>query len=222
MDEVGIDHCLVSSTTMCEENYTKVINELKTLIKLGGERILPVLWVTPKLLESGLSDFIESGIQWRCLKVHPQMHPQMWNPDGDNFSKVVSLARKMSLPLLIHTSDEPCCQSGVYESLIANNLDIAFILAHGRPLGQTVSLAKRFANVYIDSAFMPVENMNVIIDEGLEDKLLWGTDMFIPAYYYENIDVSEYYQEKLLKFRDIVSDDVFRHITSDNARALFF
>jgi predicted TIM-barrel fold metal-dependent hydrolase len=222
MDDVGIDNCLVSSTSMCEENYAKVINELKSLIKLGGERILPVLWITPKLLENGLADFIESGIQWRCLKVHPQLHPQMWSPDGDNFSTTVSLARKMSLPLLIHTSNEPCCQLGIYESLIDNNRDVIFILAHGRPLDQAISIAKRFDNALIDSAFMPVESMKFIIDAGLQDKLLWGTDMFIPAYYHEDIDVSEYYREKLSQFRVAVSEHVFRQITSENAKSLFF
>ena len=75
LDSVGVDNFAVSSTTIWEENYNKVIKEISELIRLAGARVFPILWISPLMLKNGgLNIFLQSGITWKCVKVHG-VHP---------------------------------------------------------------------------------------------------------------------------------------------------
>ncbi len=83
LDSVGVERFAASSTTICVGNYDKVIVETKELTNICGNRFLPVLWITPPMLkDGGLFNLMDSGIRWRCLKIHPQLHPQAWLDDS--------------------------------------------------------------------------------------------------------------------------------------------
>jgi hypothetical protein len=221
MAQVGVDYYAVSSTTMCEEDYPKVVEEIQTLIELDGSKVLPVMWITPEGLKGNIAWFLESDIKWRCLKVHPFLHPYDWLPDGERFQDVLDIARELRLPLLIHTGDDASCRCGKYESLVSHNCDITFILAHGRPLNQVIPLLRDDPNAYADSAFMPVADMMLLIQEGLAHKLLWGTDMCIPKHFRPNEDMKAYYQRKLDAFKEECTNEQYDQVTSLNAIKLF-
>ena len=110
---------------------------------------------------------------------------------------------------------------GKYESLVANNPDVDFILAHGRPLTQIVPLLHNYSNAYADSAFMPTTDMFQLIREGLSHKLLWGTDMCIPKYYRPDEDMQAYYQRKLKTFKDVCINGQYEQVTFKNAVKLW-
>jgi len=221
MEKLSVDFYLVSSTTMCEENYQKVIDEIRELIDLDGEKVLPVMWITPEGLNGNIAWFLESGIKWCCLKVHPFLHKNFWLPDGEKLAEVIDIARELRVPILIHTGDEPCCQCGLYEKVIGNNPDITFILAHGRPLQQAVSLVREYSNAYVDSAFMPVFAMSEFIKNGLSHKLLWGTDMCIPKHFYPEADIYDYYLRKLSAFQKECNEEKFGQVAYLNFSKIF-
>ncbi len=221
MKTVGVDYYAVSSTTMCEENYPKVLDELQELIRLDGDKVLPVMWITPEGLKGNIAWFLESDIKWRCVKIHPYLHSESWVADSDNCKEVVDIARELKIPLLIHTGDEPCCQAKKYEYLILKNPDVVFILAHGRPINDAICLAQKYSNAYIDSAFMPISDMQQIISLGLSHKLLWGTDMCIPAHFYPNVNMREYYNWNLTELGKICSAAEYELITYRNASKIF-
>lgn len=221
MKAVGVDYYAVSSTSMCEENYPKVLDELHELIRLDGDKVLPMMWITPEGLKGNIAWFLESDIQWRCIKIHPYLHPKSWVADSDNCNEVVDIARELKIPLLIHTGNESCCQAKKYEHLILKNPDVVFILAHGRPIDEAICLAQKYSNVYVDSAFMPIPDMQQIISSGLSHKLLWGTDMCIPAHFYPNADMREYYKWNLTELSKICSAAEYELITYRNACKIF-
>ena len=221
MKTVGVDYYAVSSTTMCEENYPKVLDELHELIALDNEKVLPVMWITPEGLKGNIAWFLESDIQWRCIKIHPYLHQESWVADSDNCNEVVDIARELKIPLLIHTGNESCCQAKKYEHLILKNHDVVFILAHGRPIDEAICLAQKYSNVYVDSAFLPILDMQQIISSGLSHKLLWGTDMCIPAHFYPNADMREYYKWNLTELSKICSAAEYELITYRNACKIF-
>lgn len=64
MTDVGVDYYAVSSTSMCEENYPKVLEELRYLLKKDGNKVLPIMWVTPEGLKGNIAWFLESEIKW--------------------------------------------------------------------------------------------------------------------------------------------------------------
>lgn len=221
MKAVGVDYYAVSSTSMCEENYPKVLDELHELIRLDGDKVLPMMWITPEGLKGNIAWFLESDIQWRCIKIHPYLHQESWVADSDNCKDVVEIARELKVPLLIHTGNESCCNAKVFEHLILKNSDVLFILAHGRPIDEAICLAQKYSNVYVDSAFMPIPDMQQIISSGLSHKLLWGTDMCIPAHFYPNADMREYYKWNITELKKICSDVEFDYITLHNSCKIF-
>lgn len=221
MADVGVDYYAVSSTTTCEEDFEKVLHEIEEFVWNDGDRVLPVMWITPDSLKGNIGWLLDSSIKWRCVKVHPFLHPNNWNPKGAIFSEVLDIASELKLPILIHTSTDDSCNAGKYDELISEHQSINFILAHGRPLDETIMLLKRYPNAYADSAFMSVEDMINILHENLSGKLLWGTDMMMPQRYYPQMDMAEYYQKKLYDFAKNCDNDDFQKVTWRNAKQLF-
>lgn len=221
MSATNVDFYIISSTSVCEENYEKVIDEITRLIKIDGEKVLPVMWITPFGLKGSIAWYLESGIKWRMIKIHPELHPDSWDPKGQNMSEVIDIAREMELPILIHTGNYMCCHAGLYKEIIFHNPDVTFILAHGRPMEGTKDILLDYENVYADSAFMPIEDMKAFCDAGLSHKLLWGTDMCIPKHFYPNEDMVKYYLRKLDSFKHICTKEQYEQVTFLNAAKLF-
>ena len=221
MEQLNVEYYAVSSTTICEEDYLKVVDEIHELIELGGEKVLPVMWITPNSLEGNIAWYLESDIKWKCLKIHPFLNQGEWEVEGDKLNEVVEIARELELPLLIHTGNETCCNADKYEALIANNSDVSFILAHGRPANKIVGILQRNQNAFADSAFMPLQQMSAICNAGLSNKLLWGTDTCIPKYFYPEKDLESYYLRKLNDFKEVCSTEQFEQVTYKNAMKLF-
>lgn len=44
LTKVGVGKFAVSSSSICEEDYDKVIKEIKGLVVLAPERVVPVMW----------------------------------------------------------------------------------------------------------------------------------------------------------------------------------
>lgn len=221
MEQIGVSYYAVSSTRQCEENYPKVLEEIEELILLDKEKILPVMWITPEGIQGNIAWYLESEIKWKMLKIHPFLNKEEWVPGRGCIEEVVDIARELQLPLLIHTGQDECCHANLFEHTISANPDVNFILAHGRPLFQTISMLQEHPNVYADSAFMPIDDMKIMIKSDLAEKLLWGTDMCIPKYYFPEEDMLSYYKRKLQEFKAISSEDQFEQVTYKNAIKLF-
>lgn len=221
MKQLDVDYYAVSSTTQCEENYPKVLSEMEELIKLDAKKVLPIMWITPEALQGNIAWYLESGIKWRMLKIHPFLNQTEWNPEGDLFAEVLDIARELHLPVLIHTGNENCCKASLYEQTIKNNPNITFILAHGRPIQSAIHIAATYDNAYVDSAFMPIEHIKMFMDCGLSKKLLWGTDMYIPKHFNRNLNMATYYKTKLLAFHEVCTSEQYEQVTYNNAIKLF-
>lgn len=222
LDSVGVERFAASSTTICESDYDKVIAETKELADICGSRFLPVLWITqPMLKDGGLDKFMDSSIRWRCLKIHPQLHPTTWINDSHEMKWVVSMASVLQMPLLIHTGEKEGCNPKLYEKPISDFPNVVFILAHGRPINETLELMKKYPNVWCDTAFMPTENIVKLCDEKLSNHVLWGTDYPIPKYYYLDTDMKIYYLDLVQKLKDSISQEDFELITHKNFKKLF-
>lgn len=221
MEQMCVRYYAVSSTSICEENYKKVLDEIRELIDIDGDKVLPVMWITPLGLQGNIAWYLESDIKWRMLKIHPFLNSQEWMNKPTLYAEVCDIAREMDLPILIHSGNEKCCQCFVFEEMIAANANINFILAHGRPLRQAIQLGQNYANVFIDSAFMPIKDMKRLVELGLSHKLLWGTDMCIPKYFDLTIDLETYYNNKIKSFRGCCAEEDFKKVTYENAAKLF-
>ena len=218
LDDVGVDKFAVSSTSVWEENYSKVLDEIKTLMLLAGQRIVPVLWITPSMLHNnGLSKMLDSDIKWRCVKIHGVHH---W--DTDDTLMAVDIARSLNCPFLMHTGGYEQCEAGHYMPLISNNPDVTFILAHARPIDQTIEVMQNCPNAWADTAFTPLEAVCLLIQRKLSDRVLWGTDYPIQRAYYAESNQKMLYIERIKNMRMSIPSVDFDKITHANFNLLFF
>lgn len=222
MDSVGIERFVVSSTSICEGNYKKVLREINTLVATESRRVIPILWIIPQMLyDCGVEYFLESGIHWQCLKIHPQLNPEEWNPNNKNIKQVVQLAKQMDVPILIHTGTLPYCHAGLYRQLLLENNDIPFILAHGRPIEETIDILESCPNAFTDTAFMSTEDIVKLCNEKLSERVLWGTDYPIPKYFFRTKKMKNYYQHLLSSLENCVTHKQFLDITTNNAKKIW-
>jgi predicted TIM-barrel fold metal-dependent hydrolase len=199
-----------------------VLNEFEQLYILAENRMLPVLWIIPQMFDDGgLEMFLNSGLKWKCLKIHPQLNPEAWKPRGINICKLLRIAEKMNLPILIHTGEFDYCHAGLYQQLARKNPNVTFILAHGRPIEETVNVMKECGNVYADTAFMPTENILMLCKSGLTNRVLWGTDYPIPKYYYHRKNMYNYYNSLLTTLKKNVAAAEYDKIVAGNYNNLF-
>ncbi len=217
MDSVGVGQFACSSTTICECDYNKVLMEMSELQTLARHRLLPVLWIVPQMLQDdGLQRFLDSGIPWRMLKIHPQLNPLAWQCGGKNLQKVVSLAKQMHIPILIHTGESAGCYPSLFERTIRYNPSVTFILAHGRPIDETTTLLQHYPNVLTDTAFMPVEHIAELCQRGFSHKILWGTDIPIQKYYSRSENLIDYYQNRLRELKTAITIEQYETILTNH------
>ena len=222
LDSVGVWKFAVSSTTTCEENYQKVIYEFKKFTSKAEGRAIPVLWVTPQMINSwNLFSLFDQGIEWKCLKIHPQLAPEEWIDCSANLMLIASVASLKHLPLLIHTGEMYGCFPKDYGDIISQREDVTFILAHGRPINETIDMMKKYPNVWVDTAFMPTDNIKKLCDENLSDRVLWGTDYPIPKHYYPDKDMKDYYLTLIQQLKETIKSEDFEKITCKNFKNLF-
>lgn len=229
--QIGISGIAVSSTTVAEENYPKVLAEFKPLLSQTDIHIVPILWVTPRmLLTGGIQLFVDSGIHWQCIKVHNYLQHGAWGEaTGPLMQQVVALAQEMHLPILFHTGNENCYPAD-YAPLIQSHPEQVFILAHSRPVDQTIRIMQACPNAWADTAFTPMTDITQMIEAGLIDRMMWGTDLPLMGYYYgvlrgikeaDQYDFNGYYTDLLLQLHSSLSAAAYDKLTSQNAAAFY-
>lgn len=222
LSAVGVSRYAASSTTTCEENYAKVIKEHQELKALAGDSVIPVLWLTiDSLHNGGVDKLLKSGIDWKCVKIHPALSPKGWGNETENMDMAIAIAKELQVPLLIHTGETLDCHPFCFESSIKRHPDITFILAHGRPIDEALELMEKYPNVWVDTAFMPIEHIRKLCDHIFSERILWGSDYPIPKYYYPQEYMRAYYLGLVQQLRNTVDKEDFERITHKNFERLF-
>lgn len=213
MRDAGIEQIAVSSTSTCAELYKLVVQEMRCLIRLGGENVHPILWVTPRMLKTwGIRYMLHSKIHWQGLKMHWAAHRE-WYYNKKLTNVAIDIAQKMNIPVLLHTGESKECQPFNYETICKEHSNTSFIFAHGRPISQTIEVMKHCNNVYVDTAFMPVGNVIKLVHEGFLERILFGTDIPINTLFY-NKTSSEYAKDCLKQLSTVLNKSQFEIITN--------
>ena len=208
----GIDGMAVSSTSTCAELYKVVVRELRVLIKLGGERVRPILWLTPKMMRCryAVPYMLHSKIPWQGIKMHWEAYKE-WVNNKKLVVKGLEIARWLGVPVLFHTGNFASCHAGLFADIIAENQDLTFVLAHGRPLDETLEVVRNNENSFIDTSFMPAQDLQQLVDKGLVDRILFGTDFPINEVFYKDINSVTYIQRNIEMIKSVCgksADDI--------------
>lgn len=210
----------ISSTSVCCDDYESALKELENVINLTNINVVPILWITSNMVISGaINYFLKSRIDWKCIKIHPKIDGKYWLSEN-NFELLLSIARNLRCPILIHTGEVEFCYPSEYEKIIHDNADIQFIMAHGRPIDQCVSILQKCSNAYVDTAFMPLNDIIRINNLKLTQRILWGSDFPI-SYFNNKLFYNIKYEYRLLRLKHILSNKDFNQITRNTFKTLF-
>lgn len=220
LTQLGVDKFAVSSSSTTCKSSNQALDEIKEIIRLGGDRIIPVLWINPEWVNDGtLNTMLTDTVQWKCLKIHGYF--SKWENDPKLIPQIVDCARKMNVPLLLHTGGCEASDCGSYLKIIKDNPDVKFILAHSRPVDQAINVMNSCKNAWADTAFTPVEDIEKMIKARLSDRMLWGTDYPLHNVFYKDKNANTIILDKLDKVRNFTTTDQFESITSRNFEQLF-
>lgn len=217
MLQAEVEKYAVMSTTIWTEDYEKVLHEMRTLTDLAPDNVLPILWLSPQMLYDGKLDLmLENEINWRALKVHGN-HP--WSLNGVN--ECANIAEELHLPLILHTGDFPHCEPMVYKEIIQSHSQVTFVLAHCRPVVQAITVMQECPNCYGDTAYTPSIDVHKLMDAGLEDRVLFGTDYPMQKVHNPNGNMMTDYKAKVHDDRKVMSEVQWKKVSHINFNKLF-
>lgn len=215
MKALGVEHYYFSSTSTGSVPFREVRREIESLVSLSEGKAHPFLWVSPGMLMHSRNLRPYFFREFAGVKIHGL---QGWQPYGREIRRVVAIAGSRNLPVLLHTGEHEICRAGAYMNLCREFPEVRIILAHGRPVHECIAVMKECPNVYADTAFMPVEDIVRLKDEGLITRVLWGSDYPVMRYFYE-MPAAEYYAQRVAEVREALGGEDFTRITRDNFAA---
>lgn len=200
--EAGIDEIVVSSTSTCAELYKLVIKEMRELIHMGGSRIHPLLWITPRMMKTwGIRYMLHSRIKWEGVKLHWQAHRE-WYYNRKLLHNALEVARSLQVPVLLHTGNFKECHAEVFFDVCKKYDSLDYVLAHGRPIHETIEVLSACRNVRVDTAFMPDEDVKLLCDNGFSERILFGTDAPINHIHNKDLSTALYIQKMFARYKE--------------------
>lgn len=213
--EAGIGEIVVSSTSTCAELYKLVVREMRELVRVCGSRVHPILWITPRMMKTwGIRYMLHSKIRWEGVKLHWRAHRE-WFYNRKLLQSALNVARQLRVPVLLHTGDSKECHARVFLEICTNNQDLNFVLAHGWPIDETMEILSRCNNVYVDTAFMPIEDVLALVKNHFTQRVLFGTDAPINLLFYKEMSTVQYIQYCLSILQKTIPLEAYEQILSN-------
>lgn len=147
--------------------------ETVAMVSRFGTRLGGMLWINPHDPAWAEDLAVAQAHHFYGIKIHPVLdHYQV---DRAALDDVFAAARQYRWPILTHTDVDGSPMSGArYEPLIQAYPDVPLILAHLRL--EAIPLAKRYANVFLDTTYVEPERVELGVDALGPDKILFGSD----------------------------------------------
>lgn len=211
----GIEELFVSSTSTCAEQYKLIVKEMHELKRIGGSRIHPILWITPRMMKTwGISYMTHSPIKWEGVKMHWQAHKE-WYYNHKILHNALEVARWMEVPVLLHTGQFKVCHANVFLDLCKKYVNLDFVLAHGRPIDETIDVLSQCSNVRVDTAFMPAEDVRLLCDNGFAERIFFGTDAPINLLFYKDMTTADYIRWCISNLKDALTPEQFEIVMNN-------
>lgn len=174
------------------------------------------LYVNREVLNA-YKDGKQFGNHFSAMKIHLEAIDY----NDQELNDICIMASDFKLPLLIHTSTHANCRSSMFEKIIEKFTNQEFILCHGRPNEEAISILEMYNNVWIDTAFLSVGSLKTFVSHGFEDKILFGSDYPINRWYFD-VDDALWYQGLIDSILYNFSNSIAVKLLRDNYLKLFY
>jgi predicted TIM-barrel fold metal-dependent hydrolase/ribosomal protein L37AE/L43A len=187
--DAEVTEAAYSSTTSGKEGvkYSEVYSEIAKAVSMFSPEIFkPYLWFVPSYRAEGLTaEKAFSDAPYKGIKIHPFAND--WDLSQNNIRSCLhglfEFAQDKNLPVLIHTGPNGVDAPGRFEAFFGKYPKTTIILAHCRPIEEAIAMLKKYPNVRGDTAFVPIEWVQMLADNKLEDKIILGSDFPVTHYW---------------------------------------
>jgi len=193
-DELGIDKVgIMPVGTSWVSDFNR---DQKIMASLPTERFVPYLWVSPEMVDADPTLALYNTLTYKVIKIHAYAIKE-WDKMHDKIRTVIEVAYNKGVPVMFHTGGWRGSNAIQFYKFCREYSEVTFILAHGKPISQTLTVLKGAKNAYTDSSFMAIESMKLICDAGLSDRILFGTDFPVMKAFWPEISLIDWYKNNV-------------------------
>jgi hypothetical protein len=218
-NELGIDKVgIMSVGTSWERDFEK---DKKTMLAMPRKRFIPYLLVSPGMydLDKTLNTF--DSLRYKVIKIH-SLAREEWFEMPNKVRGIIKAAYKKKVPVMFHTGGWRGSNAIQFYKFCREFQEVTFILAHGRPISQTLTVLKGANNAYVDSSFLPIENIKMICDAGLSDRIIFGTDFPVMKTFWPKINLVDWYKTHVMELIREFGEKKFMIWANENFYKLIF
>ena len=211
---LGLERCVVSSVTGATGDAAghRADDDLQTLAALIPGVTIPLLWLTRD--RPGISERVDLPPWYRGFKVHP--YAQSWDPNDPHLHQAFRTARERCWPVLMHTGWTPESQAGRFAALYQDFPDVTVILAHGRPLDESIGLALSRERIFVDTAYMSQGEIRAFLQGCGHSRLIFGSDFPVDRHYFPRASAVRRYARRVAGLMRCFGEDAVRTWAHDN------
>jgi len=212
LTEFGVDHAAVMPTfSRNGDGYLDNDFELYDDIQENYSDFFDIiLAVTPQRFEISHNLEIFEKIDYKAIKIHPSA--QKWEINQKPIETIFSICAERNIPLMIHTSNDNSSNSTKYEKLILKYSSLKVILCHARPFKEAIFMLEKNENCFVDTAFLSIQNVDYLTENGFEDRVIYGSDFPIN----NNSKITNSCDFTIDKLKNKLSLPLFNKLVNDN------
>lgn len=178
-----------------------------------------ILYVTPRIIELIKNQYTSllDTIHFSGIKIHPDAVKYT----QQDLMMITKIAHLYKFPIFIHTGGKTLCEAMQFEKTIKLNPDILFVLCHARPANQAFYLLDTHPNVWIDTAFLPIEELINRVNSNNKERILFGTDFPVNLWYPELPESNTWYTSQITDIVNYLPKDTSADILHYNYTSFF-
>jgi predicted TIM-barrel fold metal-dependent hydrolase len=214
IEAIGIDKFgIMPTSTTGTQDYEWEISEAKKIMELLPNQAVPYLRVYPEMLKKSNDLSLYNDLPYKLIKIHGYAHD--WAPKGKALERIYEIANERKLPILFHTGGREESDAGQYLHFSKKFKDVTVVLAHGRPVEQAISVMQDCENVYTDTAFMALNDIQTIVDANLGERIIFGTDFPINIAFFDD-EPEDWYSKTVNNMISQFGEELFTIWANDN------
>lgn len=187
----------------------------KIMSSMPREKFIPYLWMTPGMYDLDKTLSLYDALKYKAIKIHAYAQEE-WHEMPQKIQGIIKVAYEKNVPVMFHTGGWRGSNAIQFYKFCREFQEVTFILAHGRPISQTLTVLKGAKNVYVDSSFLPIENIKLICDAGLSHRIIFGSDFPIMKTFWPEIELVSWYRTNVLELIQIFGEKQFVVWSNEN------
>ena len=223
----GVDEFIFSPMALQDVvPIEEVIREARETQAAFGPGAHPFYWVTGPFYDAD-PDFkiLDDGF-FEGVKIHELETPWVKERPKD-LDRILSVLEERDVPVQFHSGEVPGCYPHELLPFAKRHSKLRINFAHCSPYCEMIECLKDCPNLFSDTSFVPPEYYPIMIDDGVESQMMFGTDFPIQGGYYDWPDpnvaksLESFYRKELAVVSDggysdaVMSGNFKRYLTTE-------